>query len=273
MPELDERLIELVEAARATWPRLEVPSETFIVRIARSLDEPGEPGALLTELHASDLYLATACERGDAAAIDALVATQFPYLEAALHYIDASNALIDDVRASLLEILFVSSGDTGPLIARFKGRSALRTWLRAVATRTALKMMRTSRRANQRRLGDSGLVDAAAPLMDLELAHLRARYGGELKRALEDALRGLSRRQRTLLRQHFIDGLTIDQLGKLYRVHRATAARWLVAARVALFDDTRELLTSRLGLAPSELDSIVRMVKSELDVSLHRLLR
>lgn len=62
---------------------------------------------------------------------------------------------------------------------------------------------------------------------DPELSHLKATFAAEFKFALTLAIDELSVRDRNLLRQSVLDGLTIDQLGKLYRVHRATAARWV----------------------------------------------
>lgn len=59
---------------------------------------------------------------------------------------------------------------------------------------------------------------------------------------------------------------------KLYGVHRATAARWLADARAALGDAIRGELAGRLRIAASEVDSIVRLVQSRVDMSLDRLL-
>jgi RNA polymerase sigma-70 factor (ECF subfamily) len=72
---------------------------------------------------------------------------------------------------------------------------------------------------------------------------------------------------------HFVDGLTIDEIGALYQVHRATAARWISGARNTLLADTRARLTARLALTPSQFDSLMRLVRSELDLSLQRLVR
>ena len=94
-----------------------------------------------------------------------------------------------------------------------------------------------------------------------------------LKRAFDVALRSLPAREQTLLRQHVIDGLTIDQLGALYHVHRATAARSLERARQAILAATREQMMGKLRVRSSELDSILRLIRSKLEVSLHGLRR
>ena len=63
------------------------------------------------------------------------------------------------------------------------------------------------------------------------------------------------------------------QLARLYDVHETTAARWVKAAAAEVADDARRRLTERLALSPSSLDSIARMVLSNLDASISRLLR
>src|SRR5260370_1220010 len=81
------------------------------------------------------------------------------------------------------------------------------------------------------------------------------------------ALAALAERERNVLRQYYIDGLTIDQLAALYQVNRATTARWVAGARLSVVAKTREHLVDELGIAAGEADSIIRLVRSQLDVS------
>jgi RNA polymerase sigma-70 factor (ECF subfamily) len=69
-----------------------------------------------------------------------------------------------------------------------------------------------------------------------------------------------------------IDGWTIDRIGALYGVHRATAARRIAAARDELGAAIRTELAARLAISIDEVDSIVRLVQNRIDVSLERLL-
>jgi hypothetical protein len=63
-------------------------------------------------------------------------------------------------------------------------------------------------------------------------------------------------RARNLLRQHVLDGLTIDELARLYRAHRATCARWLADARSELALHTRRHLVTA-SLPGDEVDSVL----------------
>ena len=65
----------------------------------------------------------------------------------------------------------------------------------------------------------------------------------------------------------YLEGASIDALGALYKVHRATAARWLGRAREQLLSNTRGALSEQLGLADDELSSVMRLIHSRLEVS------
>src|SRR5262249_26732148 len=116
------------------------------------------------------------------------------------------------------------------------------------------------------------VVDALAAQDDPELAYVRRLYGEELRTAFRRALATLTPRDRNLLRHHYLRQLTLDQLGTLHGVHRATIARWLQAARDQIADATRRELTSRLKVGPTELESIYRMVNRDLDLSVRGLI-
>ena len=55
-----------------------------------------------------------------------------------------------------------------------------------------------------------------------------------------------------------------------YGVHRATVVRWLAAAREALFAGTRARMRDRLR--DTEIDEVLDLIQSRLDVSVRRLL-
>jgi hypothetical protein len=46
----------------------------------------------------------------------------------------------------------------------------------------------------------------------------------------------------------------------------------VAAARQRVLETTRELLTQRTGLGPDELESLVRLVQSQMHVSIERVL-
>ncbi len=270
IPDLAAILEGQLEAARAAWPTVQLADDAYLEHLAEKLcDRAAEPAARVLEtMPAADLYLAAACTRGDEAAIVAFRDAFLPTLRQALGKLGAPQATIDEAIQRILVMLFVTDSGRAQ-IAGFSGRGRLRSWLRSLGVRTTRRLMGVLHGGSD----DDGddLDRLASAVHDPELAVLRERYRDQVRAAFSAALAALSERERNLLRQYHIDGLTIDQLGALYRVNRGTAARWVVAARSAVLDGTRERLTSELGVTTNEVDSIIRLVRSQLDVSLRDL--
>jgi RNA polymerase sigma-70 factor (ECF subfamily) len=176
---------------------------------------------------------------------------------------------IGEVKQGLRRVLFVGDPEaqTAPRITEYRGTGDLRAWLRVTAMRAALKLLR---KENRETPTDDALLEARAHEDDPELAYMKAAYRAAFKTAFQEALESLLPRERTLLKQQIVDGLGIDELGALYQVHRATAARWVQSAREKLLTRTRRTFMLNARISSDECESIMRMVRSQLDVSLHR---
>jgi RNA polymerase sigma-70 factor (ECF subfamily) len=263
---------DLLEGAlargRAAWPQLAVDGATFTAAVARAIDGEPDPAAAIAALAIEDLYLAQACAGGAAAALEAFAATCDATLHGCLRGMslaaDQIEELVQEVRAKL----FVAA-DGPPRIATYSGRAALRSWVRTIATRAAVDRLRKKDETPADDAMLDGIPDRAD---DPELAHFRRTYHAEFKDAFEEALATLDVRARNVLRHHFVDGLTVDEIGALYGVHKTTAFRWLEAARVALAKRTRAAFAARVKTLPDELDSILRLLQSQIDLSLSRVL-
>jgi len=268
-PELDRELEALVERARAEVPGVELDPATFVGYVAErvTLDAGGQP--VIGPLRAGPLWIACGCVLGDAAAIAAFETTYGPEIGAALRK-SFDTALSEDAELRLRERLLLVGEDEVPRLASYSGRGDLRAWLRAAAVRTAIDLMRARRSVAL----DANALDDVAIAQDPLLAALKQRYREEFRIAFGEAAKTLTDRERTLLRYRFFDGLSIDEIGQLYRVHRATVARWIAAIRERLFEDTRAALVARLGLAAAtDVDSILHLIDSQLDISVEELLR
>jgi len=73
--------------------------------------------------------------------------------------------------------------------------------------------------------------------------------------------------------QQVVHDMSIDEIGAAFGVHRATAARWLNRARTALVAATHKRLAARLEIPVEQIDSVIRLVSSQLDASVIRYLR
>jgi len=273
-PGIADALVAQWQAARAAWPDIAVAPSRFAGELARRIaaHTGGEvSAAALAALYGGDVYLAVACCDGDAVAIaplDELVGRELRHAASKLR---ASPDQTAEVHAELRRILLVDDRERGGAALRdYAGRGDLRGYLRVSATRALIRAINRGRR--EVAVDDGEVFDRMLPIDDPELSILRAQYRDPVDAALRAALAGLDARARALLRYQLIDGWSIDQVGKLYGVHRATAARWLADARGALGDAIRSELAARLRIATSEVDSIVRLVQSRVDMSLDRLL-
>jgi RNA polymerase sigma-70 factor (ECF subfamily) len=253
------------DSARAAWPGVEVPLAVFAPYLAARRTGP-EPTAERT----AELYLACACASGVPAALAAFEQRFLSHVPAFLGRLALPDSTLTEVKQLLRAKLFVSTGPAPAKIAEYTGQGALLGWLRVVAMRTAISLLR---QRSDKPLADLGGDDQVmAVTEDPELTYLRGRYQSEFKEAFAAALAQLKSEQRNLLRLHLVEGMNIDKLGVMFQIHRATAARWLHSAREAVFTETRRLLQARLRLSPAEFDSLVRVLRSQLDLSVARLL-
>jgi RNA polymerase sigma-70 factor (ECF subfamily) len=258
----------LWRAARAAWPGVELSEGAFAQRLAQ-LASPEQPPAE----HAAEVYLALACANGDPAALAAFEAAFSGVIAQTVARVDASATFRDEVTQVLRQKLFVALDDEQPpKILQYAGRAPLRSWLRVAAKRTALNLRDTARHDAPAEAGDgtdAAMAGSAAP----ELAYMKALYKDRFEAATRDALRALVPRQRTLLRLHLGERMTLMQLGAAFDVSHATAKRWLEAARDTLVVAVRRALVGHDALSPSEFESVAALVRSQLDVQVVELLR
>jgi RNA polymerase sigma-70 factor (ECF subfamily) len=273
VPDLDRRLWAIVAEGRAAWPDLSVDAQRVVEFVARHATAELADAAL-DGLRPADLYLACACAHQMPGAIAAFDRDYMREVDVALQRMRIGPPRLHDVQQLVRQRLFVGGGTagqpTGPgKIAEYGGRGDLRRWVRSVAVRTCLNELRKGRR--EILVDDEQLIaQHAIATDDPEIEYMKRTYAHEFREAFGMALGQLGAREQTLLRYHHVDGLNIDEIGAIYRIHRVTAFRWIEKAKELLARSTLELLRGRLKLAASELDSVLRMIRSQIHLSLVR---
>jgi RNA polymerase sigma-70 factor (ECF subfamily) len=266
-PGIDASVDEKLRRAQLAWPEARTDRDRFAAHWARQLAQAADPARAFDQLHVEDLYLAFGCAEGDPHAMGELRKRLSPAVTPVIRQVDPSDAFFDEVQQQLLERLLVSVDGRPPRIAGFAGRTSLENWLRAVALRIALNLRRTHRRVPEIAVGEA-LLEFAAPARDPHLDHLRARYGGEIATALRDAIASLSSQERNVLKLHFVDGLSLNQIAAVYQVNKSSVSRWLGRARGSVLDAACRDLETRLGVPQDEFRSMIRALKSQVDLSL-----
>jgi RNA polymerase sigma-70 factor (ECF subfamily) len=254
------------KVGRAKWPQLALEFEAFNRYFARHTTT----AAPSRDEHAADMYLACACACGIDGALAAFERTLVGDMARAVGSIDSTGAFIEEILQATRERLFVGKGGQPGKIANYAGRASLRSWLCAVAVRSAISWRR--RKGEQPHKPFAAEADRRLARGGPEFEYLRARYKGVFEDAVRSAVKHLPAKERMLLRLHFVDGLSIDKLGTVYRVGRSTAARWLARARHALLEKARQELHTRLRLTSTELDGLAAEIRSQLEVSIVPLL-
>ncbi|MBI5542623.1 MAG: sigma-70 family RNA polymerase sigma factor [Deltaproteobacteria bacterium] len=264
--ELDAKLRSLFARARAAWPGIELDEVRFIEHLAQKLSPGDDPESLQVE----HLYLACACLHQTPAALEALDREFLSKVRVTLMRSNLQGHT-DDVQQILRQKLLVPREGKPARIADYSGRGSLVPWIRTAAVRAAQDLDRQGK--EQVEEPDETLAELPSPALNAEMAFAKARFGRDFKAAFQEAMASLDPKDRSLLRLQYIDGLTPDEIGRIYKTHRVTVWRWLSRCREELAEKTRALLAERLALSESEFGNLMELVHSQLDVSITRLLK
>lgn len=244
------------------WPELPLPYDAFSRWLEPRLGELTPPA-----LVAADLYLACAVLCAVPGASDVFVHRfEGELLRHAGRVVD--EGLARELVQELMVDLLTASPEHGPRLQQYSGRGPLRVWLRMAITRRALN---TKRRPDPPTPLDGALAGVLDE--DPELALMRRTYRAEMASIFAEAIAAIPQAERTLLRLHYGEGSTLNELAALHQTSRSALHRRLQAARAGLFERIAQLVGQRLNLSESERQSIMRLFASDLRDSLGRLLR
>jgi RNA polymerase sigma-70 factor, ECF subfamily len=264
---LEQHLVQLLSSSRDAFPSVHLAPEVFVRYVAdRVAANLPLLSTAMRALRGIDLYLACACAHGDEEALAIFDERYFGEVDTWLSRMDLPESVCDEVKQVLRLRFFVVGAGIAPRIVDYAGRGDLRSWVRAAAVRAALRVIRKPKGLVA--IDASALKAVAAPSEDIELDYLKRKHGADFEMALCEAFALLPVQERNVIRHYFGSGLGIDELGALYNVHRATAARWVNRAGASLAETTREILMRRLRVGRGEISSILRLFHSQLETTL-----
>jgi RNA polymerase sigma-70 factor, ECF subfamily len=266
---LEASLARLLAEGRAAWKSAAIEPATFVRYLAERA--PGSSPAHLDRLQGADLYLACACAGGDAASVAAFDRHYLAPLPQVLARKGLALDLADEVVQSLRERLFVGAAGSRAKIVDYDGRGSLAGWVRVAAVRAASNARRDE--GTRATIAGGAASPASMTVIDPELALVKRRYGEAFQAALDDAFASLSGEERNVLRLYFMDGLNLDAIARVLGLSRATVGRRMISGRAQVLEETLRLLGERLPASPTELQSLLGIVRSKLDVSLGALVR
>lgn len=227
----------------------------FAAHVARWLRPDEDPRRALAQLRIDHLWIAFAAAEGDAAAIALIEARYLDRATAALR--GMPGVVADEALQRVRELLFVGK----KRIADYGGRGDLAGWIRTTAMREAFALLAPSKEV------PAGERELLLPSDDPALAMMKDQYGAAFKRALADALAALPEQTRSELRRYYIEGLGLEQIAATEGVAASTIWRRLEKARALLHEQTRKALAAQLRIDDDEVDSIIRLIDSRLELS------
>lgn len=252
---------DAVSRAQRAWPSIQLPrrivTRYFEERVPESAESP----------HGADVFLCCASLEHVPAALRALDERLERVAHAALSPRAALEAHKADIMQTVRVELLVRDAQAVPKLAQYRGRGPLDAWLRVVVLRRALNYAATVPRDTL--VTDSFLEGVIGPPSQgaPDIAYLKATHRPEVMAALNSALQRLSPRELAVIRLHLFEDLSLDEIGKLYGVHRTTTFRWYERARTSVFDSVFKTLNETLSLTNSELMSLLRAVVSGIDLT------
>lgn len=264
LAELEQALDRALGRAEAAFPDVRLGREAFVAHLARWLpgDRPARAG--LDALRVEELYVTCAAAEGRPAAIASIEARYFDKARAALARNPGLAAVADEALQRVREALFVGTARRPPRIGAYSGRGDLARWIRTTAMRTAMDLLSPAREIA---VSDEAIARFPLPDDDPAIELMKREYGARFQQALREALAELPRETRDALRLYYLEGLGVEQIGARYGIAASTVSRRLEKARRLLRDKTRAALARHLRVGDDELDSILRMIATRLDVS------
>ncbi len=258
-----EWIAEGHRAGAANWPDLALNFEAFEPYIqSRKTDLAPEPPW-------ADLFLACACTVPGSGGVEAFDHKFRIEIERIVRAASKTAPDPDDIRQQLYERLFVADGDRRARIQDYSGSGGLLSWLRVSVSRMVLNSV--SRRRDHDEL-DERVLGLASEKPDPELEFLKQKYSQEFRQAFARGVARLTPQERNTLRYAFVQNLSIDQVGAIYAIHRATAARWITRAHENLTNVVRDEFRTQLHVEELELQSVLNLIQSRVSVTLERYL-
>jgi RNA polymerase sigma-70 factor (ECF subfamily) len=249
--------------AQTAWPTLHASADEFAAALAALA-----PQHQLTvdSVDAAEAFLWAAWQHSPDAAIAAFTASHRSLVASIATRFGLTGSDAADILSQLVQRLFVSDADEPAKFTQYVGRGQLGGLVRVAATRLALTLVGSKGRQTSE-------VPSNTPDQHRSTADkfAKAELQALLKQALEESATALTERQRAILRMHYVKQASIDDIAAVYRVHRATAARWLLDARSSMVENARETFLLRAALDEADLIEVASLVESQLSMTWSRL--
>lgn len=287
-----QRLLARAAHARALdaaflAPRLRAAVEKYVLK-----DNPSVGSAqidkFLDGLHADDLCLVLACERGDETAWNDLFEGYGATVRSAARAASSNEAMADDLAQSIWADLHGlkarEDGKPAGKLAYYSGAGSLGGWLRAVVGQLAIdqhrrqsRLIQTEEDSDLERLahdadGESERFSPFHSSPSPEEALASDLAGADVEKALAQALAELDDEDRLLMKLYYFDGLRLREAGAVLGVHEATASRRLTRVHIEVRERVESILMKEHGWSKAEATRSLAEVAAHLQTEVEPML-
>jgi RNA polymerase sigma factor (sigma-70 family) len=242
---------------------------------------PSSVPEYLRSLCLEDLALASACMEDSEAAWEYFVREYRGYLRAVAGAITKGGRSGADARqladSLFAELYGLTDGKRGErsLLRYYHGRSALKTWLRAVLAQRHIDYLRESCRWESLDSGDgSGEEPKALPQHNISIPSIdphREKYAARFAVALEATLVGLDSADRRRLELYYARQMTLAEIGRSLGEHESSVSRHLDQCRRELRARVEEHLRRPPPLSDAEIALCFQYAAEDAPIDLRNL--
>lgn len=238
-------------------------------------------------IHADDLCLILACERGDEKAWEDLVAQYDSTVRSAARKIAANSEDAEDLASSIWAELYGlrqdSHGERKSKLGYYSGRGSLGGWLRAVVSQLAVDQFRKQAKFVQieetrefenlaedasNNANNDGLVSHAD---NPEHIFSKKQAGKDVAKALIKAVDSLEAEDRLIVKMYYFDGLKLKDLAATFGYHEATASRRLSRLHNDIRKAVERNLREQHGWSDGEIKRTLAETAERLGLSVEKL--
>ena len=273
-----------------------LPAQLLTSRISAAVnkyvlrDSPSAESARIDQfvdgLHADDLCLVIACERGDGPAwaelFEGYGTTVRSAARAASSNEDAAEDLAQSIWAELHGLKTRADGQPAGKLGYYSGAGSLGGWLRAVVGQLAIDRHRREARlvqpeedADLDRLAQDVEPDNfgalhSSPSPEEALANKLAT--ADVEKALAQAVSALDSEDRLLMKLYYFDGLRLREAGAVLGVHEATASRRLTRIHREIRERVESILIKEHNWTKAEASRSLGEIATRLQVEVEPML-
>ncbi len=265
---MEREILEAFERCQRRFPTVQLLLEAFQARVDAilsselQLEREEERIAAFARIHHEDLFLAIACAQDDRVAWEHFADDYVPLLQHFAAQACGNPSEAEDLAQEITTKLLKEK----KRMAGYNGRGSLAGWLRVAVSHAAIdRFRRMNRYTSLESLQESGTeVAFTNPETADQDEALDSRWGRVISKIAEERLRKLTARDRLLLCLYYLRGVTLQDIGRQFGIHEATASRRLDRLRRDIRKDIEKELRKKHRLRSSEIQSLWKLVSPRL---------